>query len=295
MPAQSPDLVSVIIPAYNAMGVIDVQLTALAEQDYQGTFEVIVSDNGSTDGLAEHLDGHPLRGVLDIRRIDSSATKGAPHARNAGAAAARGEYLVFCDADDMVHPEWLGALVAAGQKYDSVSGPVETTTLNTPKVASWRPVQPPDKPEETPGFLNFGLSGNLGLWRSVFEAVGGFDESLNVGEDVDITWRIQLAGFTLGHEPKAMVAYRLRDNYRALWRQSFAYGEAGPELYRHYRWYGLRPTKPLHLLVFALGLVFRNPVVPRFISRLSTGNWIYYTAFAAGRISGSVKYRIWFV
>jgi glycosyltransferase involved in cell wall biosynthesis len=291
----NPDLVSVIIPAYNAMAVIDVQLTALAEQDYEGEFEVIVSDNGSTDGLAEHIDAHPLRGVLDLRRIDSSATKGAPHARNAGAAAARGEYLAFCDADDMVHPEWLGALVAAGRKYDSVSGPVETSTLNTPKVASWRPVQPPDKPEETPDFLDFGLSGNLGMWRSVFETVGGFEESLNVGEDVDFTWRIQLAGFTLGHEPKAMVAYRLRDNYRALWRQSFAYGEAGPELYRHYRWYGLRPTKPLPLLVFALALVVRSPVVPRFISRLSTGGWIYYTAFAAGRISGSVKHRIWFV
>lgn len=295
MSAKSPELVSVIIPAYNAMSVIDVQLTALAEQDYQGKFEVVVSDNGSTDGLAAHITGHPLRARLDLRLVDSSAKKGAPHARNAGAAAARGAYLAFCDADDMVHPDWLTALVAAGQEYDSVGGPIETTSLNTPKVASWRPVQPPDKREETPGFLPYALTNNLAVWRNAFDSIGGFDESLNVGEDVDITWRIQLAGFTLGHEPKAMVAYRLRDSYRALWRQSFAYGEVGPQMYRDYRWYGLRPTKPLPLLVFALALVFRSPVVPTFISRLSTGGWIYYTAFAAGRISGSVKQRIWFV
>ncbi|PTR22849.1 glycosyl transferase family 2 [Rhodococcus sp. OK519] len=288
-------MVSVVIPAHNARNLIDVQLTALAEQDYSGTFEVVVSDNGSTDGLEEHLADHPLHTVLDLRCIDSSLIKGAPHARNAGAAAAKGDFLAFCDADDRVHPGWLSALVRASAEYDAVGGPVETTTLNSPDVASWRPVTPPDKREETPGFLDFALSGNLGLWRTAFDTTGGFDESLTVGEDVDFTWRLQLAGLTLGHEPKAMVAYRLRDNYRALWRQSFAYGMAGPELYRHYRSYGLRPTKPLPLLLFALALVARCPVVPTFISRLSTGGWIYYAAFAAGRVRGSFKYRVYFV
>ncbi|MDG3015606.1 glycosyltransferase [Speluncibacter jeojiensis] len=290
-----PDLVSVVIPTYNALEYLDTQLEALAAQDYSGDFEVIVSDNGSTDGLRDHLENHPLAERLRLKRIDSSAVQGAPHARNAGAAAAHGEFLVFCDADDKVSPGWLSALVGAGQDYDSVSGPVETTTLNTARVAEWRPVNPPEKQEETPGFLPFGLSGNFGIWRTVFDQVGGFDESLNVGEDVDMSWRIQLAGFTLGHVPAALVAYRLRDSYGALWRQTSAYGAAGVQLYRDYRWYGVKAMNPLHITFLVTLLVVRNPLVPKVISRISTGRWIYYAASFAGRIRGCVKYRTYYI
>nr|WP_277351782.1 glycosyltransferase [Antrihabitans stalactiti] len=289
-----PQLVSVIIPAYNAKTTIDVQLSGLAEQDYAGIFEVIVSDNGSTDGLATHIEQHPLRTKLNLRCIDSCAVRGAPFARNAGAAAARGEFLAFCDADDRVHTQWLNALVSAGNIYDSVSGPVEVTTLNSPKVATWRKVGPRDKQEET-GFLPFGLSGNFGIWRKAFDKVGGFDETLKAGEDVDFSWRLQLAGLTLGHAPDALIAIRLRDSYSGTWQQAFAYGEAGPRLYRDYRVYGLRRTKPLLLAVFFIALIVRNPLIPTFITRMSTGQWVYYAAFAAGRIKGSIRHRIYFL
>ncbi|WFR71785.1 glycosyltransferase family A protein [Prescottella defluvii] len=141
--SRTPALVSVVLPALNATPVIDVQLAALAGQDYPGEFEVIVADNGSTDGLARHLSGHPLAERLRLRRVDAGAAPGAAHARNVGVDAARGDFIVFCDADDQAHPQWLRRLVARAADFDAVSGPVETTTLNSARTAEWTPVNAP--------------------------------------------------------------------------------------------------------------------------------------------------------
>lgn len=289
---KAPTLVSVVIPTYNAAGTIGAQLDGLAAQTYSDSFEVIVSDNGSTDGLADVIAAHPLP---HVRIVDSSDRKGASHARNAGAAAASGDFLAFCDADDRVHDGWLTALVRGAGEFDAVSGPVETTSLNSARVASWRPADRSDRLQETPGFLSYGLSGNMGIWRDAFERVTGFDETLPVGEDADISWRIQLSGLTLGHVPEAVVAYRLRDSYKAAWRQSFAYGRVGPVLYRRFRKDGLKPTAPLHLALYIAGVIVRNPLLPQRITRLSTGGWLSYTAFLAGRIVGSFEERVYFL
>ena len=80
--------VSVIIPVHNARDVLDEQLRALAHQDYDGPFEVVVSDNGSTDGVREFVQDHALRARLNLKYVDSSGTPGASHARNRGAEAA---------------------------------------------------------------------------------------------------------------------------------------------------------------------------------------------------------------
>lgn len=289
---RKPTLISIVIPTYNAAATLGEQLDALAMQTFVGDIEVIVSDNGSTDNLTDAVTEHPL---ARLRIVDSSDEKGASHARNIGAARAEGDFLAFCDADDRVHPGWLDALVRAAGEFDAVTGPYETTSINSADVASWRPIRPPNQREETPGFLPAALGGNLAMWRNVFERVGGFDETLPVGEDVDIAWRIQLAGFTLGHVPDAVVAYRLRDSYKALWRQSFSYGRVGPTLYQRYRHNGLKPTQPLPLIGYLAGIVVRNPLVPRKISRLSTGGWIFYVALIAGRIVGSFEQRTYYL
>ncbi|MFD4183941.1 glycosyltransferase family 2 protein, partial [Rhodococcus sp. NPDC058514] len=100
----APTRVSVVIAALNVVDVIDVQLTALAEQEYDGDLEVVVGDNGSTDGLRAHLEGHPLREQLGLRWVDASGARGVSHARNVGVAAATGDFIAFCDADDRVDP-----------------------------------------------------------------------------------------------------------------------------------------------------------------------------------------------
>src|SRR6266516_649107 len=115
----SPRLISVIVPVLDAAEHLPQQLEALAGQDYPGPWEAVIADNGSTDGSVELA----LRRLGDLpggRLVRAERARSASHARNAGAAEARGDFLAFCDADDVAHCEWLTELAAAARQGDLV-------------------------------------------------------------------------------------------------------------------------------------------------------------------------------
>ncbi|MCZ4558130.1 glycosyltransferase family 2 protein [Rhodococcus maanshanensis] len=291
-----PRLVSVIIPAYNGLPLIDEQLDALAAQDYAGDFEVVVSDNGSTDGLREHLSRHPLTDRLRMRWIDSSDRQGTPHARNVGIAAAHGDFLAFTDQDDRVHPGWLTALAVAAREFDAVGGAVETASINTASVASWRPMPAPDERFEESGYLPYAIGCTFGIWRPVIEKVGGFDETFTRGgEDTALSWTLQLNGFTLGHAPDALVAYRFRTTYRDTWRQLRGYGENSVKLYLAFREHGHPRHSARNLALSSIGVILLNPLVPRFIARIPRGMWVAQTGFLVGKIRAGIKHRVFYI
>lgn len=293
---RTPSLVSVVVPAFDARAWIDVQLAALADQDYPGAVEVIVADNGSTDSLAAHLANHPLAERLRLRCVDAGDARGAAHARNVGVAAARGDFLAFCDADDRAHPGWLRALVARAADCDAASGPVEATTLNAPRVAAWTPVNPPEVRSEVPGMFPVAGSCNLGMWRETADAVGLWDNAFRSrGEDADYCLRIQLAGLTFGHEPTAVMAYRLKSSYPQLWRQQYAWGRSDVDLYVKYRDRGHRRRAPALAAAMPILLLLRNPLLPQRITGLPAGAWLCYLAGFAGRVTGSARHRVVYV
>ncbi|PTR22848.1 glycosyl transferase family 2 [Rhodococcus sp. OK519] len=295
MSGRTPELVSVIVPAYNARHVIDEQLEALANQDYAGPFEVVVGDNGSTDGLHEHLEAHLLRDRLHLRCVPAPEVRGASHARNAAVAAAAGDLLAFCDADDRAHPGWLSALVEAASQYDMVSGALENMSLNSQEVADRMLMQPPEQGFAFPGFLPFANGCSCAVWRDAYDRAGGWDESYTfAGEDVEFSWRVQLVGGTFGHAPRALMAYRVRTAYRELWNHSARYGEADPRLFKQYRSRGFTRNVFAFPVLFTL-LLLRNPLLPRALTRLSTGQWLIYAGRMVGRVRGSIRYRVYFL
>ncbi|QBJ97855.1 glycosyltransferase [Rhodococcus sp. ABRD24] len=291
-----PTLVSVIIAAHHALDLIDVQLTALAAQDYAGAFEVIVSDNAANDGLESHILRHPLRADLRLRYVDSSDRRGPAHARNTGVSIAGGDLLAFCDHDDRVHPSWLTEMVRVATRHDAVGGAIETVSINSPEVAAWRPIPDPTKLCEVPGYFPIAYGCTLAVWSDVFQSIGGYNENFDAGgEDKDISWRIQREGFTLGYAPDAVVAYRLRGTYRGLWSQMRSYGQSDAKLYAEHRRYGLpRPTVLVQLNLIA-GIVLLNPLVPKRIRRIPVGHWVMHVAALWGRIRGSVQYRVFYI
>ena len=120
---------SVVIPCLNAAATIGVQLEALAGQSWEGEWEVIVADNGSTDGSREIVESY--RGRLPgLQLVDASDRRGQAHARNLGAAAATGDAFLFCDADDEVAPGWLAALGRALAEHEFVACRYDNETLN---------------------------------------------------------------------------------------------------------------------------------------------------------------------
>ncbi|QHN26710.1 glycosyltransferase [Gordonia pseudamarae] len=284
---------SVVIAYYRGLPDLDVQLDALAAQDYDGDFEVIVSDNEGSDALCGHIDSHPLRGRLRLRRVDSSGVPGTSHARNVGTRSAAYDFIAYCDQDDAVCPSWLRAMTAAAADADLVGGPVESATLNDPVVASWRVLPGPEEPFVAARFLPITFGCNLGIHRAVFDAVGGWDESYpTAGSDVELCWRIQTSGYRFGYAQDAMVAYRFRTSMRESWRQTVEYGREDARVAKQYgapgrQWWWL----PAHAAV-VVGLC---PVWPWAWSRRRRGEWVWITGNLVGRLWGSVKYRVVYI
>lgn len=228
----APARVSVIIPAFDAEATIQAQLAAIASQRDAPPFEVLVCDNGSLDGTRAIVSAWQDR-IENLRLVDASARRGPSAARNIGAAAAVGEVLLFCDADDVVDGRWVAELVTALGDADAVAGAGEYAELNTHFA---------DRGGRTPPFyalaalphLPAALAGNSGVRAEAFASIGGFDEALRVGEDADLFWRLQLAGKTLVDAPDAVVHIRDRTSLRGVWRQEYGWGAAERQLAHRY-------------------------------------------------------------
>ena len=286
---KTPD-VTVVVPVKNAIALLDEQLNGLSKQDYAGDFDVVLSDNGGDAVLARHIASHPLQGALRMTYVDSSDESGAAHARNVGAASASGTFLAFCDADDVVHPGWLRALVALAQSHDVVGTAVETASINSKRALSWTPTSNPEHQGVT-AFLPFAIGASLGCWAEVYRAVGGMDNRFATSQDVEFSWRAQLAGYSVAFDREPRVAYRLRDDLRALTRQSYKLGYGFAKLQGIYRKRGCPPVSVRRVLYWWTLLLLGNPLVPSFITRISRGQWLRAVAAHWGEVRGGVKFR----
>ncbi|MDJ0487143.1 glycosyltransferase [Rhodococcus qingshengii] len=290
-----PRLVSVVIPTYNAVDTIGEQLQALASQDYAGPYEAVVSDNSSTDGLRDFINTHPLAETITLRWVSASQTQGPSHARNVGAEHADGDFIAFCDADDRVHTSWLTQLVMAAEDADLVSGGIETASINAPEVSAWRELKPKPDPYSFDSYLPHMMGCNFGAWKSSYQSVGGCDETMRVGEDVDVSWRMQQAGMKFAYEPKALVAYRLRSGLSTMWRQTVSFGIANVDLYSKHRQFGFKRSSFRALAIELAGLLLLNPLVPQRITHLPRGKWVAHAGLLAGRIKGSIVLRTFYL
>jgi hypothetical protein len=216
----SPVDVSVVIAAKDAAATLPAQLAALAAQDPPFRWEVLVADNGSTDRTADVV-RETARTFPELRLVDAAGTPGAGAARNAAAEVARGDVLLFCDADDVVAPGWAAALHRALARDDLVAGRLEWALLNDRAAQQSRALPQVDGLQHTEPLLRLGCasSSNLGIRRDLFRRIGGFDTRARYLQDTDLCWRAQLAGESLAFEPAAVVHMRLRRGVRGAWRQ----------------------------------------------------------------------------
>jgi glycosyltransferase involved in cell wall biosynthesis len=279
--------VSVIIPTFNAGDELIEQLRSLASQDFTGTWEVVLADNGSTDSSVERA--AEAGTGLTLRVLDASLRRGPSYARNAGADAARGEYLAFCDADDIADPRWLSRLYESRDCGEMVSGVYEVEHLNRPGVIAARAgveywsqllAGPSD-------FLPFAPSGNFLMRRDLYLAMGGFDETVPGpgGEDVDFSWRLQLAGHRLVLATGAVIHYRFREGYRDIYRQVRGYKAAESELYERYRSVGMRRRSVWTMLNRLWWLFSRSPYL--LLNEHRRLLWFAVAGEVAGYIRGS--------
>ena len=220
--------ISVVIAAYNAERTLGEQLAALADQHEvpDVAWEVLVCDNRSVDRTAEVARSFADR-VPGLQVLDAFERQGPAYARNLGAMAARGEFLAFCDADDVVAPDWVAQLNRAFSTHDFLAGRFESERLNSPDILRTRQLSQSDGLQRTrasePPHAG---AGNLGIRRSLFLELGGFDENVLSLEDTDFSWRAQRAGVRLVFIPEVVVHVRLRSTWHGMFTQGRGYGSA---------------------------------------------------------------------
>jgi glycosyltransferase involved in cell wall biosynthesis len=280
-------VISVVIPALNAEDTLAQQLAALAGQRRPASWseddwEVIVADNGSTDGTVDLAVSWADR--LPVRAVDASARPGAAAARNIGAQAARGSTLAFVDADDVALDGWLLAVadLDTTRRDDAVfaTGPISRF------VDGSRP--DPDgpgalRPPIHLGFLPYAYGANLVISGALFRRHAGFDEGRRTGEDVDLSWRLQLSGIALESVPALRMAVRERSEGWAVFRQTVRYGRGDVALARDYRPLGLPRQDFRRVLRTYAGIVARLPLL--FIPK-QRRRWVRQLGRRVGRLSG---------
>ena len=277
-------LVSVVMPVLNGMPWIEHQLPALAAQQLEVDWEIVVADNGSEDGTRSCVERWCERDHR-IHLVDASARRGEAAARNIGVRAARGRFLAFCDADDVVRPGWLASMLAALADADLVAGMFDFSVLDSgsksvPVPAATRQL----------GFLPFALGANLGVRREAFEAVQGCCEEVLIGMDVDLCWRIQLAGYRFAVAADAVVEKRERAAGRPAFRAAWAYGLCGPRLYVRYRPAGMGRD----LRGAAKAWVWLAIALPGLVRGHRRRQWVRTFAIRSGRLAGSARLRSFF-
>ncbi len=203
--------VSVVIPTYNGKEKLPGALAALEKQTLRDV-EIIVSDDGSTDGTSDRVRMHAPHAICR-----TGPNLGRAGARNAGAKLASGEYLVFLDDDMRPEPDCLQTLVERAEKHEGIfTGAqwIPNISLDDPEREEcrayrydlerrWQSVMPREF-----GALNaenlFFTAAICLIPRNVFEKLGGFEERLRDAEDLDFGLRALEAGVNVFYEPKAV-------------------------------------------------------------------------------------------
>jgi GT2 family glycosyltransferase len=220
--------ITVAICAYNAEATLRGCLEGCARIDYPN-HEVVVVDDGSRDGTAE------VAAEFDVRLIRQE-NQGLSAARNTALHAATGEIIAYLDSDAYPDPHWLTYLATAFADSDHVgiggpnivppdAKPIEECVANAPGGPIHVLVSD-TKAEHIPGC-------NMAFRKEALLAIGGFDEQFRIaGDDVDVCWRLQAQGWTLGFSAPAMVWHHRRDSVKGYWKQQLNYGRAEAMLER---------------------------------------------------------------
>ena len=249
--------ISVIVCTYNGSATIKKCLEGLQNIDYPN-YDVIVVNDGSTDNTEEIIKHFPVK-------LINTSNHGLSNARNTGMYHARGEIIAYIDDDAFPDIHWLKYLAYAysNSTHSCIGGPnlapldsefISTCVANSPG-GPVHVMLSDEIAEHVPGC-------NMSFRKSDLQNIGGFDPTFrSAGDDVDVCWRIQENGGTIGFHPAALVWHLRRNSLKAYWKQQKGYGKAEalleakwPEKYNsfgHITWagriYGNGFTMPIKL------------------------------------------------
>jgi glycosyltransferase involved in cell wall biosynthesis len=216
-------MVSVIIPAYNAAGILGECLESLRQQQVSGiNYEILVVDDGSTDQTRDMVLTH------SGCRLITQANKGPAAARNLGANLAQGDILLFTDADCQPQPDWLARMIEPFQNPEIIGVKGAYLCRQPQLVARFVQLEYEEKYQRMRRypFIDFIDTYSAAFRRPQFLAERGFDESFPHAsvEDQEFSFRMARAGHKMVFVPEAQVFHRHADTFMKYFRKKWKIG-----------------------------------------------------------------------
>jgi len=249
--------ISIIVPAYNVEKTIKRCIESLLRLNY-GNYEIIIVDDGSTDATKQILSGYKEK--ISVMALEH---RGPSHCRNRAVSESKAEYVAFTDADCIVDKNWLKELLIgfSGENIAAVGG---SQLSPDDETAFGRRVQ-----------LFFELTGFLGGYikksrrnslskvphnpscnvmyrREALLAIGGFDEWLWPGEDVDLDYRLAKKGFVLLFNPRAIIYHYRPGSLKKVYSMMCRYGVVQAILTKRYGFFRKIQFVPIFFLFLIL-------------------------------------------
>lgn len=287
--------IAVVLPCFNAADTLAIQLEALTRQSWSSDVEILLVDNGSTDGSVELFERYRPR--LPKSRVIQAydPALGRQGVASSYALAIResdADRFLLCEADDEVADNWFEVLSAALEHDDLAAAAIDYTRLNDPELypagqgmqslEAGLPVFPGT------GVL-YATGCSLGFTRRVVDAIGLPDPDMEASWDTDYCLRAAEAGLTLGFVTDTVVHYRLRTGGKGRFKQGRNWGRGFMLVQRKYRY-----LSPARAFLITVRRYLR--AVRRFggvlTGRRTLRRWVWYLGFAVGTGDTALQPRL---
>lgn len=234
--------VTVVMPAYNAIGVVERGIESLlAQEERPEAYEIIVVDDASKDATAEVVEGYvetaKAQGI-SLRLIRQRPNAGPARARNRGAAEASGEILIFTDSDCELTPRWLAEMLApfGDPEISAVKGAYLSRQPELGARFAQAEFEERYRMLEAAETVDVVFSYSAAFRTEIFRSLDGFDTRFPVAdnEDTDLSWRLVEAGHKAVFNPKALLYHRHPASLRQYYKKKISRGYWRVIVYRRF-------------------------------------------------------------
>lgn len=270
--------ISIIVPCFNEALHAEETLTTAANCDYPD-FEVIAVNDGSSDDTISVLNGLADR-IPRLRVVHLHENQGKAIALNTGALFARHEILVCIDGDALIDPQAL-SWVARAFLPSNVGGLAgnprirnRSSLLGRLQIGEFSSIMGLIKRTQTVYGRLFAVSGVICAFRKSALQAAGWWSPRSLTEDVDITWRMQMAGWRVVYDPKIIVWILMPETLRGLWSQRLRWAQGGAQAAIDHFWtlLGNRVTPGMSLIYldFVLSVTWAYTMLATLLLGLAT-------------------------
>jgi biofilm PGA synthesis N-glycosyltransferase PgaC len=264
--------ISILVPCYNEADNAEETLTVAAASDYPD-FEIVAINDGSRDNTAEVLN-RLVAQIPCLRVVHLAVNQGKATALNTGALLARHELLVCIDGDALLDPEtlrWIARAFRRGNVGGLAGNPRirnRTSLLGRLQVGEFSSIIGLIRRAQTTYGRLFTVSGVICAFRKRALAEAGWWSPRTITDDIDVTWRVQVAGWRVVYEPNAIVWILMPETLRGLWKQRLRWAEGGVQMMVDF----FRPMITGRALT----------MLPVYINYVLSVLWAYVMAFSLG-------------